>query len=143
MLYVNYKHIPFWQDKFLLNTPEGTVEDPWVFVVGILSMHTGINRITRKNAAEFYKRARLVEACYNGGLMQSGKDGSLVGITPEIVERFIGVTTNASSYTEPQFYRHLREDVSVELRRHYEARITVLEDERRAAVHASIATEQG
>jgi hypothetical protein len=31
----------------------------------------------------------------------------------------------------------------VELRRHYEARITVLEDERRAAVHASIATEQG
>jgi hypothetical protein len=120
MLHVNYQNIPFWRDKFLIDTPNGKKEDPWVFGIGILSMHTGINKITTKNAPEFYVRCKLVETCFGGSLMRDS-EGEPVPISYEIIERFIGVTTNASPYTEAQFYKHLRTNVVRSLRDQYEA----------------------
>ena len=122
MLHVNYKHIPFWKDKFLVEQDGKTVEDPWVFVMGIYSMHVGINDINEKTAPEFFMRAKLIDACFDGGFMREYKDGKAVtvGISFDVIERFIGVTTNASAYTEPQFFKHLRTDVVPELRRLYE-----------------------
>jgi hypothetical protein len=137
-LTVNYKDIPFWQDKFLLDDPDNPgrkVESPWVFVIGMFSLHVGIGKITRDNAAEFYARCKLVEAC-TGALMTS-PDGD-VPVTPDVVERFIGVTTNASPYTPAAFYRHLRDDLMPSLTYRYSQAIAALESERKEAVMDSL-----
>lgn len=121
-LHVNYKNIPLWREKFLRDNPENPgemVQDPWVFVVGIFCIHTGINKITIDNAPEFYKRCKLVEACV-GPLMQ-GPDGKDVPIDFEVIERFIGVTTNTNPYTPAQFFKHLRNELADELVLRYEA----------------------
>lgn len=122
MLTVRYNHIDNWEDKFLRDDPDDVtktrkVEDPWIFVVGVFSMHVGINHITEDNAAEFYARCKVVEAC-TGNLMMS-PDGDVL-IDPATVERFIGVKTNAIAYTSAAFFRHVRDDLMKSPRQAYD-----------------------
>jgi hypothetical protein len=106
---------------------------PKVYVLGVLMMHVGINHLTHDNAAEFYTRIKLIEACFGGGLMQDNK-GKLVGITAEDVYNHVGLTSNVSTYTTMQFYKHLRDDVVKELRRHYKH----ASDKRQAEIKAKV-----
>jgi hypothetical protein len=77
--------------------------------MGIFMMHTGIQSITRKNASEFYMRAKLIEVCF-GSLFTNG-DGTSRYITTEDVANYIGLSSNVSSYSAGQFFSHLRKDV--------------------------------
>ena len=100
------------------DNPGHTKTATLTFTIGILMMHTGTGEITEKNADEFYVRAHLIEACFDGGLMRNHK-GEVVGISPADVYAHIGLKSNVSTYTETQFYSHLRKNVVRELRQHY------------------------
>jgi uncharacterized protein YuzB (UPF0349 family) len=90
------------------------VENPWNFTMGVFMMHSGISRLTRDNAAEFYMRAKLVETCV-GNLYTRG-DGTLRYLEADDVLKYIGLSSNVASYTEAQFFAHLRQDVVRSLR---------------------------
>jgi hypothetical protein len=109
MLQLDYTKIDNWQDICLVDTPEGKREHPWNFTMGVFLMHTGIQSITRKNASEFYMRAKLIEVSF-GSLFTNG-DGTSRHITTEDVANYIGLSSNVSSYTTSQFFSHLRKDV--------------------------------
>jgi hypothetical protein len=116
--------------------PGHRTSTPLVFAMGVLMMHTGIGHITHKNADEFYVRSRLIEVCFGGGLLT--KKGKTVGITPDDVYAHVGLKANVSSYTEAQFYSHLRKDVVRELRQHYRYIAKQREDEIKARVMATV-----
>jgi hypothetical protein len=63
-LQLDYSKIDNWRDICLVDTPDGKQENPFNFTMGIFMMHTGIQTITRKNASEFYMRAKLIEVCF-------------------------------------------------------------------------------
>lgn len=110
-LQLDYLKIANWQDVCLVDDPKSgkRVEHPWNFTMGIFLMHTGIQTITRKNAAEFYMRAKLIEACF-GSLFTNG-DGTPRYITTDDVKAYIGLSSNVSTYSSAQFFAHLRKDV--------------------------------
>jgi hypothetical protein len=113
MLNLYYENIANWQDICTVDDPErpGKKRDhPFNFVMGIFMMHTGIQKLTRDNAPEFYKRAKLVEAC-TGSMFTYG-DGTRYYLTTEDVAKYIGLTSNVSAYTDAQFFSHLRKDVA-------------------------------
>jgi hypothetical protein len=111
-LQLDYLKIANWQDVCLVDDPERPgkkMEHPWNLSMGIFLMHTGIRTITRANAAEFYMRAKLIEACF-GSLFTRG-DGTPRHLTTDDVQAYIGLSSNVSSYTTAQFFSHLRKDV--------------------------------
>lgn len=110
MLNLSYKKIANWEDVCLYTDTSGRkVEHPFNLTMGILMLHTGIQSLTRKNAAEFYMRAKLVEACC-GALFTNG-DGTPRYLTTDDVAKYIGLSSNVSTYTQAQFFSHLRKDV--------------------------------
>jgi hypothetical protein len=116
MLVLDYKKIANWEDVCLVDDPSSgrKVEHPFNLSMGIFLMHTGIQSLTRKNAAEFYMRAKLIEAC-SGALFTNG-DGTPRYLTTDDVAKYIGLSSNVSSYTDAQFFSHLRKDVIRSLR---------------------------
>lgn len=134
MLNLTYTGIEDWESKVKLPNPDDKdkyIENPWCFILGIFMMHTGINNLTEDNAPEFYSRAKLVETCFGGGLMQRLKEdrsgAETVPLEASLVKEFIGLTSNASTYSEAQFYKHLRQDCARELRREYKALSTKID----------------
>jgi len=122
MLNLNYTKIANWEDVCLITDlvdPRKKVENPWNFAMGLYMMHTGVQRITHKNAAEFYMRAKLIEACF-GSLFTNG-DGTPRLLTTDDVAKYIGLSSNVSVYTAAQFFSHLRKDVVRNLTEHMEA----------------------
>ena len=122
MLHLNYLKIANWEDVCLVDDPEcpgKRVEHPWNLTMGIFMMHTGINTITRKNAAEFYMRAKLIEACF-GSLFTNG-DGTPRHLTTDDVAKYIGLSSNVSAYSKAQFFGHLRKNVIRNLTEHMES----------------------
>jgi hypothetical protein len=115
-LNLTYTGIANWEDVCLIDDPTigRKVEHPFNFTMGILLMHTGINTITRQNASEFYMRAKLVEACC--GALFTNADGTPRYLATEDVANYIGLASNVSSYTQPQFFSHLRKNVVRSLR---------------------------
>jgi hypothetical protein len=112
MLQLNYTKMANWEDVVMATHPETgeRVEHPWNYTMGIFLIHTGIQTITRKNAAEFYMRAKLVEACY-GSLFTYG-DGKPRYLSTDDVLAYIGLSSNVSTYTQAEFFAHLRKDVT-------------------------------
>src|SRR4051794_6357189 len=111
-LTLDYRKIANWQDVCLVDDPSRPghqIEHPWNFTMGVFLMHTGIQSITRKNASEFYMRAKLVEVCF-GSLFTNG-DGTPRHLTTEDVANYIGLSSNVSTYTQAQFFSHLRKDL--------------------------------
>jgi hypothetical protein len=111
-LQLDYRNIANWEDVCLVDDPERPgkrLEHPWNFTMGVFLMHTGIQSITRDNAAEFYMRAKLIEVCF-GSLFTNG-DGTPRYLTTEDVVNYIGLSSNVSKYTTAQFFSHLRQDV--------------------------------
>jgi hypothetical protein len=74
-------------------------------VLVFATMSTGINRITEKNADEFYARVDMLQRIY-GAFLYRG-DGSDKLLTPEDVQAHIGLATNASAKTRAVFLRDL------------------------------------
>lgn len=64
------------------------------------TMAVGIGRITEENAKEFALRSKMLEEMNGTTLHLNGEDYS---ITLEDITRRIGLTTNASKFTEAQF----------------------------------------
>ena len=73
-----------------------------------LSMICGYNRIDAKNHATVAKRILAYQRVSGPylGIIEDGKRKDIV-ITARDVERFIGMTTNASTLTDAQFERSL------------------------------------
>jgi hypothetical protein len=118
MLQLGYNKIANWENVCLVTDlvdPSKKVENPFNFTMGLFLMHTGTTRITRKGASEFYLRAKLVEACY-GALFTNG-DGTPRYLTTDDVIAYIGLSSNVSSWSQPQFFTHLRKDVISNLTR--------------------------
>lgn len=65
-----------------------------------LTMAVGIRELTEANAKEFYARVQLMEHLHGAWLNEGGKPRY---IRWEEVQRNIGLTTNASTYTRNQF----------------------------------------
>lgn len=105
------------------------------YTLGILMAHVGFGSITEKNAEEFYARTKIVEACFGGGLMQDSK-GNLVGMTAEDIHAHIGLVSNwGDQYpSTASFFRHIREHVMHELRRHYQATTSKRDEAAEAAL---------
>jgi hypothetical protein len=84
-------------------------------------MAVEIGTITEKNAAEFYARVRLLEQLYGCSLGYVGEDGKRVDrpITPEDVERRIGLSTNVgSAKARSTFYKKIGRELDDNVR-HY------------------------
>jgi hypothetical protein len=137
MLNLYYDKIDNWQDICTVDDPDrpGHKRDhPFNFAMGLFMIHTGINRLTRKNAPEFYKRAKLCEACF-GNLFTQG-DGKPYYLTTDDVAKYIGLSSNASAYTEAQFFAHLRKDVARSLSETMERALREAERGQESAVSA-------
>jgi hypothetical protein len=80
-----------------------------LFAVSTLTMVIGINEITEDNIDEFLGRVHTSEALF--GAYFSGTDeetGERIHGTPrKLIERFIGLHTNASPLTAAQYGREL------------------------------------
>lgn len=116
----------------------GTRLNPVTYALVVpFSMHIGMHEITEKNADEWFARIRLVEACYDGGLLT--KDGKTVGLTVEDIHAHIGLRmTGTMSYTRAQFMRHLSKDLMPELSRQYRAVSKMIKDEQADELAASL-----
>jgi hypothetical protein len=139
MLQLDYTKMNNWQDIVLVDDPERPgrkLEHPWNLTMGIFMMHTGIQSITRKNAGEFYMRAKLIEACF-GSLFTNG-DGTPRHITTDDVANYIGLSSNVSSYTSGQFFSHLRKDVIRNLTETMESALRNQDAEVKARVMATV-----
>jgi hypothetical protein len=83
------------------------------------TMPVGINQITEKNAEEFYTRLNLIERV-NGTFLRTA-DGKDLFITPEDIRKHIGLSTNATPRTRPQFLKEtvggLMRDIGYNYRR--------------------------
>jgi hypothetical protein len=140
MLNLNYTKIVNWQDVCLVDDPKrpGTkLEHPFNFTMGIFLMHTGIQTITRANAAEFYMRAKLIEACF-GSLFTNG-DGTPRHLTTDDVAKYIGLSSNVSRWTTAQFFSHLRKDVVRNLSEHMESVLKTRDSVVKAKIMATVA----
>lgn len=80
-------------------------DDEWGLTDALIwaTMFVGMPRITEDNAAEFYARLHLIE-CLNGNL--SHRAGEPYFITLEDIKRRVGLVTNATPWTRPQFIKH-------------------------------------
>jgi hypothetical protein len=137
MLNLYYEDIANWQDICTVDDPDrpGKKRDhPWNLAMGMFMMHTGINRLTRKNAAEFYMRAKLCEACF-GNLFTNG-DGTPRYLTTDDVTKYIGLSSNVSAYTPSQFFSHLRKNVARNLTETMESALRQAERDQEGAVSA-------
>jgi len=77
----------------------------------ILSMMTvGIPEITEKNWEEYYTRVHAMESV-NGALLRhkNTETGEVSDrpLTPEDIEKHIGLKTNACLYTKAKFWKHI------------------------------------
>lgn len=71
------------------------------------TLSVGLQKITEKNAREFFARVRMVERVFGTMLKADGED---FPITPEHIERRIGLTTNVfPDKTQAQFAKSLVE----------------------------------
>lgn len=93
-----------------------------------LSISTGINEITEENAAEVFARINLSERLNGPQLIRAidpetgerPKDAAAF-ITPEEVERHIGLWTNASPKTRTQFLKTFEYDLNSAAQRYERA----------------------
>jgi len=128
---LNWKSVKDGDDLCIIDNPErpgSKTTNPVTYVIGIMMMHTGIVAIPdRERAAEFYMRVKLIEACFGGGFIQklvrddeTGEETiETIGLSVEDIYAHIGLRSNVSAYTPTQFFKHLREDVAVELRQRF------------------------
>lgn len=74
-----------------------------------MTVTTGIPEITEATAAEFYARARIIEATYGAMLTERRADGEIVDkpISAEDVYNHIGLYTNASKMTKAAFTKNI------------------------------------
>jgi hypothetical protein len=98
---LNYQlaRIDKWQDLLVPSTGSPA---PLTEVIIFLTMFTGVNDITEKNALEFACRVRLFELAH--GCLLSNAEGD-VPITLADIQRHIGLHTNASPLTRTQFFK--------------------------------------
>lgn len=68
------------------------------------TMVVGIGRITEGNAAEFYARLHAFERLSGTYLTEQGKD---VYLTPEDVQRHIGLSTNVANETRAKWLKRV------------------------------------
>lgn len=76
-----------------------------------MSMSCGYSKITKDNAAQVYLRIRAWQLL-QGALVHKKRESnsiSAVYITLRDVEAYIGLTTNASTLTDPQFSKRMLE----------------------------------
>lgn len=86
-------------DREILYTgPNQKIWSGWVETMAFATITVGINRITEKNYEEFYER--YVMFMYAHGI----EDWEL---TQEVVQKFIGLRTNASSITPAAFKKSM------------------------------------
>jgi hypothetical protein len=112
MLELSYKGIANWEDVCLITDPVSgrRFEHPWNFTMGVYLMHTKMSGIKHDNAAEFYKRAKLIEACT--GALFTNSDGTPRYLIPDDVIKYIGLASNVSQESEAAFFKHLRANVT-------------------------------
>lgn len=113
-LQLDYQSIENWETVCYL--PNGQ-QKPFNVAMGLLLMHTGMQSITYANAEQFYTRARLVGECI--GAPFTNGDGTPHYITPEDVHNYIGLKSNCTPRTDAWFYKHLRDNLTAELRQAY------------------------
>lgn len=90
-----------------------------------LTISTGIREITAKNAAEVYARIHLLERLNGAQLIravdpETGErpEGQAAFITPEEVEKHIGLSTNASLKNRAQFFKTFEYDLKSAIQRY-------------------------
>jgi hypothetical protein len=83
----------------LIDPDEGgeKLRQPYRRIVGIDLFRAGIRSITRRNTGEVYRRLRELELAIGGR--------ELASITPEQVERLVGLRTNADPLDSREFDR--------------------------------------
>lgn len=74
-----------------------------------LTVTTGIPEITEATAAEFFARARIIEATYGAMMSERRPSGEIVDkpLTAEDVYNHIGLYTNASKMTKAVFTKNI------------------------------------
>ena len=85
---------------------EALHEDEWEWhITNALiwaTMSVGIREIKEDNIDEFYARLHMEEKLFGAHLIKDRKD---YFITRTDIERRVGLTTNASTFTRPQFIK--------------------------------------
>lgn len=79
------------------------------------TLGVGISRITEKNYKEFYARLRFIELL--NGARRYKDEMKPKYFTLEEVERFIGLTTNASEFSRAQFIKRQTKNFFEEIER--------------------------
>lgn len=93
----------------------------------MVSMSTGINHITEKNASEVYARINLLERVNGPQLIRAVREdgtrpqGMEAFITPEEVHAHIGLRTNASPKTRAAFMKIFDYDMRGAIKRYNRA----------------------
>lgn len=70
------------------------------FVIGVMTMHTGMPVITAENVGEFFERIHMVESVIGAARVSS--EGP-VRYTMAEVRRYVGLQTNVSPHTKTKF----------------------------------------
>ena len=99
-------------------------------------MLVGINEITDKTYADFYKRIKLLEE--TGSLLLTGTDdeGNLVESNPSLQDIYFhrGLSTNATRWTEKQFCKRLGERLLETVTQNIKAEIKEFKDDNIEAI---------
>jgi hypothetical protein len=97
-------------DPVLVEHPGDSEEyHPVLHALVWMSMSCGYSRITKDNAAKVYERVRAFQLM-QGALVHKKRETnsiSAVYITKRDVEAYIGLTTNATALTDPQFAKRM------------------------------------
>jgi hypothetical protein len=74
-----------------------------------MSMSCGYSRITKDNAAKVYERVRACQLMHGAFVHKKRETNSIsaVYITRRDVEAYVGLTTNATALTDPQFAKRM------------------------------------
>jgi hypothetical protein len=112
-LNADWSKIKDWKEV-VLSKDDLEAYTPLATTFAFLTITVGIQEITDKTLNEFFLRVAAWERCR--GAFHT-KDGAERPITREDVERFKGLSTNASPLTRTQFKRNLANAVFDELER--------------------------
>lgn len=95
-------------------TPPKDSERPILDALIWATLFVGMNEITPKNAVRFYKRASFWEKVVNPYLQTVNDDGTTSPrpLTQDDVNRWIGLSTNATNKTDSQFLAGFKRDIN-------------------------------
>lgn len=114
-----------WNAEDIENWEEINEGSDWNITQSLIfaTMVIGINKITTENATEVFVRLKMTEAFIGKPFTSYDENGERTehGWTLEMIERRIGLGTNASTMTKQKFNasvsRRLREDAEKQARR--------------------------